>query len=346
MPFHDLNLPYTSNHAELSHTLAFHAELGYSVVAISISVAGKLPAIPQAIPVSSLTIPKSVSTVLTRLTITISDATQNHRLASFQPHYSLIALRPTSEKALQLCCSSLECDLISLDLSQRLPFILKFKTVASALQRGVRFEICYSTGVQGGNSDARRNLISGATALIRATRGRGIVLSSEAKNALGVRGPHDVVNLAHLWGLGQERGKEAICEEPEKVIKLAKLKRTSFRGVIDVVESGREHSGTKLVGEHKQTSSQQPTEKESILSNDMKRKVSITSITATSTNETSATEDKPQSKRETRRAKKARLNGNAGPDGTHTSAQDTSASDFPIKHETLGGNNKVSPKKS
>lgn len=147
MPFHDLNIPYTTNHSDLSNTLAFHAELGYSVVAISLSATGKLPSQPQIIPIPQLTIPKSITKVLTRLTITISDATQNHRLTSFLPHYDLLALRPTNEKALQLCCNSLECDIVSLDLSQRLPFILKFKTVASALQRGIRLEICYSPGV-------------------------------------------------------------------------------------------------------------------------------------------------------------------------------------------------------
>ncbi|EXJ88205.1 ribonuclease P/MRP protein subunit RPP1 [Capronia coronata CBS 617.96] len=238
MPFHDLNVPYTTNHADLAHTLAFHAELGYSAIALSVAVTGKLPATPPSIPVSSLSVPKSISTVLTRLTLTISDAGQNHRLTSLQPQYSLLALRPTNEKALQLCCNSLDCDLISLDFSQRLPFILKFKTVASALQRGVRFEICYAAGVQGGNSDARRNLISGAAALIRATRGRGIIFSSEARSALGVRAPHDLINLAQVWGLGQERGKEALCEEAGKVVRLAALKRSSFRGVVDVVDGG------------------------------------------------------------------------------------------------------------
>lgn len=245
MPFHDLNIPYTANHSDLSNTLAFHAELGYSVVAVSLSATGKLPSQPQIIPIPQLTIPKSITKVLTRLTITISDATQNHRLTSFLPHYDLLALRPTNEKALQLCCNSLECDIVSLDFSQRLPFILKFKTVASALQRGIRLEICYSPGVSppsssGGNSsnDARRNLIANAGSLIRATRGRGILLSSEARNVLGVRGPYDVMNLAQVWGLGQERGKEALCEEAGKVVKLAGMKRTSFRGVVDVIDGG------------------------------------------------------------------------------------------------------------
>ena len=343
MPFHDLNVPYTTNHEDLSHTLAFHAELGYSVVAVSLPVAEKLPPSPQEIPVSSLTIPKTMKTVLTRLTLTISDTTQNHRLTQFSPAYNILALRPTTEKTLQLCCISLECDLISLDLSQRLTYNIKFKMVSSALQRGIRFEICYSPAIQAsGNSDARRNLISGATQLTRATRGRGIILSSEAKSALGVRGPHDVINLAQIWGLGQERGKEALCEEAEKVVRLAGMKRTSFRGVVDIIDGGGGASVEKdMPGPGRGQQVQ-------VVGKGVKRKASSASVTAATSqqDQTGTTEDKPISKRQMKkRAKLAKMeagsggSGNGtGPDGAGASTarvQDTSAPDFPIKHETL-----------
>ena len=111
--------------------------------------------------------------------------------------------------------------------------------MANALQRGVKFEICYGSGIL--NSDggtSRRNLISNATQLIRATRGRGIVISSEAKRALACRGPADIVNLAVLWGLGQEKGMEAVGNEARSVVVQAEMRRRSFRGVIDVVYGG------------------------------------------------------------------------------------------------------------
>lgn len=241
--FYDLNVPCptTTNPAELSRTLSFSAELGYNCVALTRTLSGKVPAniTSEAIslPLPNVTVPASMA-LLTRITFIISDPSQNHRLSSLQSACSIVALRPTNEKALGLCCQSLECDLISLDLSVRLPFILKFKTMAAALQRGIRFEICYSGGVLAGGTESRRNLISGATALIRATRGRGIIISSEAKVALGLRGPWDVVNLAAVWGLSQERGKEAVCEEARKVVQLARLKRESFRGVVDVIYGG------------------------------------------------------------------------------------------------------------
>lgn len=113
------------------------------------------------------------------------------------------------------------------------------KTLALALQRGIKIEICYAPGVLASDGGAsRRSLISNATQLIRATRGRGIVISSEAKRALACRGPWDVINLAAMWGLGQEKGLEAIGREARSVIVQAEIKRRSFRGVIDVIYGG------------------------------------------------------------------------------------------------------------
>lgn len=90
-----------------------------------------------------------------------------------------------------------------------------------------------------GDGQGRRNLISNATQLIRATRGgRGLIISSEAKVAAACRGPWDAINLAAVWGLGQERGYEAMSKEARAVVVAAQLKRTSYRGVVNVVYGG------------------------------------------------------------------------------------------------------------
>lgn len=105
--------------------------------------------------------------------------------------------------------------------------------------------MCYAPGVLASDSGARRNLISNATQLIRATRGRGLVISSEAKRAVGCRGPWDVVNLAAVWGLGPERGKEAVSKEARFVMVSAQLKRSSYRGVVDVIYGGKKPEASK-----------------------------------------------------------------------------------------------------
>ncbi|KAK2740370.1 hypothetical protein FQN57_006110 [Myotisia sp. PD_48] len=239
--FYDLNVPYDGpDDPNIIHTLGLLAELGYNTVALSHSIVGKLPSSlsPPPLPTN---VPSSL-TLLTRLNLTISDPTQNQRLAILAQSYSLIAIRPLNEKTLSQACNNLDCDIISVDLSTRLPYHFKFKTLSAAISRGVRFEICYGPGVTGSGLEARRNLIGNAAALIRAARGRGIIISSEAKQALGVRGPWDVVNLACVWGFDARRGKDALCEEARKVVALAAIKRTSYRGTVDVVYGGEVHA--------------------------------------------------------------------------------------------------------
>lgn len=192
--------------------------------------------------------------------------------------------------------------MISVDLSVRLPYHFKFKMLSAAISRGVRIEICYGPGITGSGLDARRNLIGNATSLIRATRGRGIIVSSEARRALGLRAPWDVINLACVWGLSQERGKEAVCEESRKVTALAKLKRTSWRGIVDIVNGGEKVKPEGFTPKQKNNpKAKEPVQPENGVDN-LKRKASISSEPV------GEDADKPLSKREIkRRAKKAKF---------------------------------------
>ncbi|KAK3666157.1 RNA-binding RNA processing protein rpp1 [Elasticomyces elasticus] len=245
--FYDLNVPYATGDATLPRTLAFISELGYNVVALNHSIAGKLPAqiscaIPDPLPFKDL--PPKLE-IRRRVTLTLTESYQNARLAELARAYDILAVRPIDERTLQLACGSLDCDIISLDLTQRLPFYFKFKMLSEAVKSGKRLELCYSQGVLG-DSSARRNLISNATQLIRASRGRGLIISSEAKAAVGCRGPWDVINLATIWGLAQDRGFEAMSKEARSVVVSAQLKRTGYRGVIDVVYGGEKPAPAEI----------------------------------------------------------------------------------------------------
>ncbi|BAE55700.1 unnamed protein product [Aspergillus oryzae RIB40] len=308
--FYDLNVPCGPDDPELYPTLSFLAELGYTTIALSQTLNGKLPPNPTPPPVPT-NVPKGL-TILTRVNLPLSDPTQNQRLTTLTQAYDLVAIRPANEKALLNACTNLECDVISLDLSVRQPYHFKFKMLSAAIARGIRFEICYGPGVTGSGADARRNLIGNAMSLIRATRGRGIIISSEARKALAVRAPWDVINLACVWGLSQERGKEAICEEARKTVALAKLKRTSWRGIIDVIDGGEKSKPKTDKPASKQkgaASKQKDTPQSESNSDTLKRKASVEET------------EKPLSKREMkRRAKKARLGVIDGEDSATTPA--------------------------
>jgi ribonuclease P/MRP protein subunit RPP1 len=246
-------------------------------------------------------------TVLRRITLVLTDSHQNAKLAALGKEYDIIALRPVDERSLQLACGSLDCDIISLDFTQRLPYFFKFKTLSEAIKLGKKFEICYSQGLLG-DSQGRRNVISNATQLIRASRGRGLIISSESKaGAAGLRGPWDVVNLAAVWGLGQERGVEGVGKECRSAVVTGKLKRSGYRGAVDVVYGGEKPASIEKIPAEKGKGKQQNQSKQQDQQKGQKRKAE---------GETAAGAEPPLSKRQAKkRAHEARMKAAENGDG-------------------------------
>ncbi|KAJ4372271.1 RNA-binding RNA processing protein rpp1 [Neocucurbitaria cava] len=237
--FHDLNVPWTEATRELQRTVAFLDELGYDVVALTHTYSGKLPAdltspIPNPLPFPT---PARLR-ILRRCNIFLTDSASNFRIPQLQQQYDLVAARPTDERTLQQACQSLDVDIISLDLTRKFEKHFKFPMLGTAIARGIKIELCYSQGILSNDPMAKRNLIMNATQLIRVTRGRGLIFSSEAKTVLGIRAPSDVINLASVWGLGTEKGKDGLTREPRSIVEFARLKRQSFKGIVDIVYGG------------------------------------------------------------------------------------------------------------
>ncbi len=79
--------------------------------------------------------------------------------------------------------------------------------VLKAIADGAVFEVCYGaamrsaaaasqqSGAPAVKNEARRNVIAGARELIRVTNGKGVILSSEVRRCLEMRGPLDLCNL-------------------------------------------------------------------------------------------------------------------------------------------------------
>lgn len=166
------------------------------------------------------------------MTITIDDpATLNSNITSAAKNFDIIAVRPASEKGLQWLGgnNNPDIDIVSLDISQRFSFPLRHNLFTNLVTRGIAIEICYAAGL--GDAAARRNIISNATGLIRATRGRGLLISSEAKRTADLRGPYDVINLATFWGLKQEFG----MGDGRKVVLHSDARRLTYKGAVQVI---------------------------------------------------------------------------------------------------------------
>ncbi|GKT91941.1 RNAse P subunit P30 [Colletotrichum tofieldiae] len=237
---YDLNIPWSSTtaSADLSRTLSFASALGYTVLALNHTITPPIPSqITNPLPKFPPPPPR--------------DGPPLRPLPKLSPPalaaaYDILAVRPTTEKAFQAACLSMaEPSLISLDLTQHFPFHFRPKPLMAAVSRGVKFEVCYSQILGATDARARATFISNFASLVRATKGRGIVVSSEARSALGLRAPNDVVNLLAVWGLGSEKGTEALGVNPRGVVVNEGIKRSGFRGVVDVLEVGGREDDVK-----------------------------------------------------------------------------------------------------
>lgn len=152
--------------------------------------------------------------------------------------YDLVAAVPQTEQLFDECCRRLDIDLISLDLTERVPFRLPLPAVAAAIARGVHFEISYAPALR--DSASRRNIVSNAQQLLRLTRGRNIILSSGALRPMEVRGAHDVANLGiSLLGMPHDCAHKAVGSNVATVLKRARLRK---RGGLKVEPLGGDSS--------------------------------------------------------------------------------------------------------
>ncbi|CCU82789.1 unnamed protein product [Blumeria hordei] len=238
----DLNIPWTptTSSSSLEKIISFQSELGYNTIALSYTQSDKsLPSkLTNPIPIDlPLNIPPK-TIVLRRCTLTLSDPAHNHRLSSLASLYDILAIRPTNEKAfLAACLQTSEHSIISLDLTTRYPFHFKPKTLMTAINRGIMIEICYSQCITA-DTTGRRNFISNLLSVTRCTKGRGLIISSEASNVMACRGVADITNLLGVWGLSRERAVEGFSVHPRGVVVNEKLKRSGYRGIINVIDGG------------------------------------------------------------------------------------------------------------
>ncbi|CCG22551.1 Rpp1 protein [Candida orthopsilosis Co 90-125] len=269
---YDLNIPWPCNNynttptpkqwTDLKNTLITNLELGITHQAInftideSVKIPFNTPEKINPIPITTLLdeLKPNFSTLnlFTRVTLIVNDSSKLQGIAKLQNHFDLFAIQPTTEKALQLTILNIECDLISLNLSNKLPFFLKFKAIGTGVSKGIKFEINYSqlvTGSSGFSSDVSVNLIkknwfNNVLQLIRSSRSRGIVVSSGAQTPLQLRNSNDILILLKTLGLNSSKAKSCITINPEKALLNARLRIKSYKQVISIGDQdliGNEH---------------------------------------------------------------------------------------------------------
>lgn len=268
MGFFDLNIPYlesdkhTADNSTKKSTrlkLIIKAmELGYTGIAYNRSIKGVMSESDRCslslFPLSSiLKLSPSLSSTVnfhrnlldipisspfrqyTRLTVIVDSSSQASALNSGNPilkSYDIVAVRPLNQSAFEHACQASEVDLIAIDFSEKLPFRLKQPLVKAAVERGVYFEITYSSLIM--DAQLRRQMISSAKLLVNWTRGKNLIFSSAVPSVTDLRGPYDVANLLTLLGLSMERAKAAISKNCRSLIANALRKKQFYKEAIRV----------------------------------------------------------------------------------------------------------------
>ncbi|XP_072726917.1 ribonuclease P protein subunit p30 isoform X1 [Mycteria americana] len=222
--FADLNLPQGPDKKSLQSLLEAAAHLGYSAVALNHVIDFKEKKQEIVKPVSpselfpSLPIVQGTSKrikVLTRLTLVVSDPS----------HCNLL-----------IACTTLDVDLVCINVTEKLPFYFRRPPVNMAIDRGIYFELLYTPAIK--DSTMRRYTISNAISLMQICKGKNIVISSAAERPLELRGPYDVANLGLLFGLSESEAKAAVSTNCRATM-LHGETRKSACGVVYTVKKPR-----------------------------------------------------------------------------------------------------------
>ena len=192
--------------------------------------------------------------LFTRITLVISDPAKCQSILKLNASsaFDLIAVQPSTEKALQLTTTNLDIDIVSLPMGTRLPFFIKHKTVGQALEKGMKFEICYLGLISGpalyetsmvlGTTGhlSRKNFISNVLQLIRASRNKGLIFSSGALEPMHARNYSDILALMETLGLKVSNGKEGFVKNPELSLMAGRLRIKSNKQTVMVGNQGGE----------------------------------------------------------------------------------------------------------
>ncbi|RVE44021.1 hypothetical protein evm_011319 [Chilo suppressalis] len=163
--------------------------------------------------------------ILQRVTIEFSDSSVTHKLNQSDniKKYDLIAAIPKTLQAFQYACGTMDIDIITFEPESRIPFKVSRKLYRQAIERGIFFEIMYSSAIR--DSTSRKNIISTAHAYHAVGKSKNIVVTSGAQNDLQVRDVHDVINLGFILGLNSNESLEAVRANARRLILKAEGRR-------------------------------------------------------------------------------------------------------------------------
>ena len=188
--------------------------------------------------------------ILTRLTLTFSN---NDFLPIFNnsknvDKYDILAINPTSALALQnLLKSNFKADLLAFDpesssnagdnIGSGLESTVRWnrKLYNECVEKNMYFELPYAPAIR--DSTIRRRIIRQSHIYHAVGKSKNVLISSDANHVLEIRGPHDVANLGHLFGLDEQQGKFSVTTMGANLIRSAAGRKIGpYRATVQRIE--------------------------------------------------------------------------------------------------------------
>ncbi|KAI4892348.1 hypothetical protein NFI96_018665 [Prochilodus magdalenae] len=229
--FMDLNIIAVADKAKLQSTIETAAHLGYSTVAINYVIEGqqKKQQIPKPQPVAELfekfPIIQGKSKpikVLNRLTVVATDAS-HFRLSSEYKNFDILAVYPKTEKVFHAACMTYDVDIICIAAEEKQPFHCKRAPINGAIERGVVFEITYTSAIR--DSTLKKYTIANAINLMSVCKGKNVIMASGAQASLS----------GLVFGLSEGDAKAAVSTNCRSVVLHGETRATAL-GIIHTMK--------------------------------------------------------------------------------------------------------------
>ncbi|EDW36855.1 GL25831 [Drosophila persimilis] len=258
-PFFDFCVPFSKDDKQMRAILNELVELGYKTIAIDQSFdhskkdAGKRGSEMFPAPHSIEHLRKEFADklrILQRITILYVDVNLSHAMSvSYNLRkFNLIAGQPKTDAALTHCCTTFTGDIITFDPVAGSRLSVNRKAYQVAVRRGMFFEIKYAPAIADSNN--RKDMIKMAQNYSIKGKSKNIILSSGAEHEFQLRGPYDVANLAFIFGLSEDQGKNAVDRFCRQIFLRAESRRLGktimfVKGSGPIVFSDDDQSGAE-----------------------------------------------------------------------------------------------------
>ncbi|XP_016979383.1 ribonuclease P protein subunit p30 [Drosophila rhopaloa] len=233
-PFYDLSIPYNTDDSKMRALLNELVELGYKTIAIDQSFDhskkenGKRGSdmFPEPQKIEHLRKEfQDKLRILQRITVLYVDVNVAHAMSVSLNlrKFNLIAGQPKTDAALTHCCTTFNGDLISFDPVAGSRLLVNRKAYQVAVRRGMFFEIKYAPAIVDSNN--RKDMIKIAQNYCTKGKSKNIIFSSGATHEFQLRGSYDVANLAFIFGLSEDQGKNAVDRHCRQLFLKAESRR-------------------------------------------------------------------------------------------------------------------------